>query len=113
MGDEIMKILIIEDDNIIRSGVSYILSSNGYEVLDCKLIREAAALLTDNIFDLIISDIGLPDGNGLDFCSQYKDIPFIVMSGWECSELAKANGAKAYVKKPFGADDILTAIAAL
>lgn len=109
--NDIEKILLIEDDNTIRSVLSYALSQNGYEVSDCMLIRDAAALVAENTFDLIISDIGLPDGNGLDFCSQQEKIPFVIMSGQECSELAKASGARAYVEKPFRVDDILAAIA--
>jgi len=74
------------------------------------LLRDAEALLAAETFDLIISDIGLPDGNGLDFCSQHKKIPFVIMSGMECSDLAKASGAKAYIQKPFHVDDVLTTI---
>ena len=106
-----MKILIIEDDNSLRSALSYALSRKGYEVSDCMLLRDAAVLIASNAFDLIISDIGLPDGNGLDFCSRQKIIPFVVMSGQECSELAKANGARAYIEKPFNVDDMLAVIA--
>jgi two-component system catabolic regulation response regulator CreB len=106
------KILLIEDDNTIRSILSYALSQKGYEVLDCMFIRDAAALVAVERFDLIISDIGLPDGNGLDFCSRQQKIPFVIMSGQERSEMAKANGARAYVEKPFRVNDILAAIVA-
>jgi DNA-binding response OmpR family regulator len=105
------KILLIEDDNTIRSILSYALSQKGYDVLDCMFISDATVLVATNTFDLIISDIGLPDGNGLDFCSRQQKIPFVIMSGQECSDMAKANGARAYVEKPFRVDDILTAIA--
>lgn len=107
------KILIIEDDNTIRSLLTELLTQNGYEATGCMLLQEAAALLNGGSFDLIISDIGLPDGNGLDFCSRYKQIPFIAMSGLECPELAKESGAKAYIEKPFKVADLLAAIASL
>jgi DNA-binding response OmpR family regulator len=105
-----MRILIIEDDSSLRSALSYALSIKGYEVSDCMLLRDAAALMTANDVDLIISDIGLPDGNGLDFCSQQQRIPFVIISGQECSEPAMANGARAYIEKPFNVDDVLAVI---
>lgn len=104
------KILLIEDDSLISSCLSYALSEKGYEVTPCMLLRDAASLITSDTFDLIVSDIGLPDGNSLGFCSKYRHIPFIAMSASDCSELAIANGARAYVEKPFMIDDMLAAI---
>ena len=104
------KILLIEDDSMISSSLSYALSKKGDEVIACMLLRDAVGLLKSNTFDLIISDIGLPDGNGLDFCSNYQQIPFIVMSASDCSEMAIANGAKSFIEKPFLIDDLLDAV---
>jgi len=104
------KILLIEDDSMISSSLSYALSEKGYEVIACMLLRDAVGLLNSNIFNLIISDIGLPDGNGLDFCSKYRQIPFIVMSASDCSEMAIANGAKSFIEKPFDIGDMLDAV---
>ena len=72
----------------------------------CMLLRDAVGSLNSNTFDLIISDIGLPDGNGLDFCSIYRQIPFIAMSASGCSEMAIANGAKSFIEKPFTSNKI-------
>jgi len=105
------KILIIEDDSTIRTILMHVLSEQGYEIVDCMFLHEAKELLKSNEFDLIISDIGLPDGNGLDFCSQYAQIPFVSMSATEgIAPLALASGAKAFIEKPFAVEEMLSAV---
>jgi len=100
------KILLIGDDSMISSSLSYALFEKGYKVIACMLLRDAVGLLNSNTFDLIISDIGLPDGNSLDFCSIYRQTPFIAMSASDCSEMAIANGAKSFIEKPFTSNKI-------
>ena len=104
------KVLIIEDDSTIRTILTHVLSEQGYEIVACVLLREAKGLLESDEFDLIISDIGLPDGNGLDFCGQYA-LPYISMSATEgIAPLAIASGAKAFIEKPFAVEEMLSAI---
>lgn len=93
----IEKILIIEDDNALRSTLSYILLKRGFQVSDCMFLHDAAAMIAADDYDLIISDIDLPDGNGLDFCSRQQRIPFVIMSGQERSELINISSARAFL----------------
>ena len=61
------KILLLEDDESLNRGISLKLSKEGYQVLSAYTMREANALFEKEMIDLVISDITLPDGNGLDF----------------------------------------------
>ena len=108
--ETVKKILIIEDDCTTRTIISDILTQNGYVVESSMLLREAAALLDTKPFDLIISDIGLPDGNGLDFCGQHRHTPFISMSASDSAGAAIAGGAVAFFEKPFNIEDMLAAV---
>ena len=61
------KILVIEDDVIICGGLKVYLEDNGYTV-DCAYSISNAESALKSQYSLIILDINLPDGNGLDFC---------------------------------------------
>lgn len=60
-------ILLLEDDENLNRGISLKLGKEGYRVLSAYTIREAKAIFEKEAIDLVISDITLPDGNGLDF----------------------------------------------
>ncbi len=96
------KILIVEDDIIICGGVKIFLESKGYKA-DC------AYSLADS-YNLIILDINLPDGNGLDLCSiihKERQIPVIFLSADDTDE-DMIKGFKAgcddYIAKPFSTE---------
>ena len=60
-------ILLLEDDESLNRGISLKLSKEGYQVLSAYTMREAKSMFEKEAIDLVISDITLPDGNGLDF----------------------------------------------
>ena len=62
------KILIVEDDIYLREGLEELLTKENYEPVCAKNCAEAKALFKKDTFDLIILDVMLPDGNGLDLC---------------------------------------------
>lgn len=99
-----MKILIVEDDKALNHGIA--LSLGNDEIVQAFCIADADRLLDASV-DLIILDINLPDGNGLDFCRRIRktsktpiifltanDMEIDIVSGLE-------SGADDYITKPF------------
>lgn len=99
-----MRILVVEDDYALNNGIA--LSLKEEEILQAFSISEARNLLEQKV-DLIILDINLPDGNGLDFCREIRktsNVPVIfltandmevdIVTGFEM-------GADDYITKPF------------
>lgn len=66
MTDKPSKILIVEDDRALNQGLVLSLKNDSYTTLSAFSINEAREQLTDNTFDLIVLDVNLPDGNGLE-----------------------------------------------
>ncbi len=67
-----MNILLVEDDEIIASGLCYALENEGYSVTHCDTVAKAMDAMSENTFDLGVIDIGLPDGSGFDICKRIK-----------------------------------------
>lgn len=101
------RILLIEDDRALNSGLTYDLEIENYKVYSAFTLGEGFLLLEENDIDLILLDGNLPDGDGFDFCRAVKaerDIPIIFltardmdqdeMKGFDC-------GADDYITKPF------------
>ncbi|HBI55541.1 MAG TPA: DNA-binding response regulator, partial [Firmicutes bacterium] len=66
------KILLVEDDKTIALGLEYSLGQDGFAVTVCHDVRSALSALGIQNFDLIILDLGLPDGSGYDVCRAVK-----------------------------------------
>lgn len=101
------NILILEDDQELAEGISLSLASEDLEFVLCGTIVEAKKALQEKSFALLIIDINLPDGSGLDFCKQIRsssrmpialltarDMELDIVKGLEC-------GADDYITKPF------------
>ena len=101
------RILLLEDDRALNRGISLKLEKEGYEVLSAFSVKEAEEQFQKGKLDLIISDITLPDGNGMDFCREVRkrsDVYIIfltaldqevdIVNGYDC-------GADDYITKPF------------
>lgn len=69
------RILLLEDDRALNRGISLKLEKEGYEVLSAFSVKEAEEQFQKGKLDLIISDITLPDGNGMDFCREVRKSP--------------------------------------
>lgn len=61
-----MKILLVEDDELIAKGLTYSFNQNGYNLVHKTNIKETTNFLQNEKVEFIILDISLPDGNGLD-----------------------------------------------
>ena len=112
-----MKVIyIVEDDDGIREMVSKVLEMANYQVFSFSNIRSAEDILETKVPDLLLLDVMLPDGNGISFCDQIKnlektrEIPVILMSAH--ADLKRANQADDFIAKPFDIDAILSKIQA-
>lgn len=107
-----MKILLIEDNEMIIKALKYLLESHEYYVDVATSIKESKEKIT-NTYDLIILDVMLPDGNGLDFFKEYVSTPALVLSAKdEEKDVVKAIdlGVQDYIIKPFRSMELLSRI---
>lgn len=110
------KILIVEDDLNICNFVKTILSTHMYQVLVANNCNNSDLMFQSHCPDLLILDLGLPDGDGVDLIKKIReksDTPIIVLSA-RTSESDKVEaldmGANDYVTKPFGTDELLARV---
>lgn len=108
-----MKILIVEDNSIIRDGLVYYLTNEGFEVDSCSLIEEAILKIKD--IDLAVLDISLPDGIGFDLCKTIKSSlnkPIIFLTARDTDEDIETGLTLAddYIIKPFRNRELLLRI---
>ncbi len=101
------NILIIEDDKALGSGLSRALTNENCVAVHVENLKTAHQLLTQNKFSLIVLDVNLPDGNGMDFIKEIKkihDVPVVLLSANDLeSDIVSGLelGADDYITKPF------------
>ena len=110
------KILIIEDEPDIRKTLEYNISREGYHVVSASSLVEAKSQIESDSFSLILLDLMLPDGSGLDLCREIKSdkekssIPIIILTAKD-DEVDKVVGfelgADDYVTKPFSVRELI------
>ena len=109
-------VLLVEDEPQMRKFLRASLSSHGFSVVEAETARAGEALAATNAPDLILLDLGLPDGDGMDLVGrlrQWLTVPIIVVSarGRESDKvLALDAGADDYLTKPFGVGELLARI---
>ena len=114
-----MKILLAEDDAALRGALEELLARDGYEVIKASSVRTAQAEMNSDI-DLAILDVGLPDGDGVSLCRQWRSegvqTPILFLTAKD-EELDVVRGLDAggndYVTKPFRMQELLSRIRAL
>ena len=109
------KILLVEDDTMIASGIVYALSNEGYEVIHSKNVCEARNEISHSDFDLVILDMQLPDGSGFEVSKiiEKTDTAFIFLTVVDDENtIVKAfdNGANDYIVKPFRIRELLARV---
>ncbi len=110
------KILLVEDEENIRTIVSVLLEANGYQVIVAKKYTEAKTLYFSHIPDLVILDLGLPDVDGGQLLADIrtKDITPVIVLSARSDESEKVKlldmGANDYVTKPFGSAELLARV---
>jgi two-component system KDP operon response regulator KdpE len=110
------RILMVEDDPRMRRLLRTTLVAHGYAVTEALTAREGLSLATQHMPELILLDLGLPDGDGLGVTQrlrEWSEVPVIVISarGREQDKVEALDaGADDYVTKPFGTDELLARI---
>ena len=113
------QILIIEDEGPIADTLLYALRTEGFEVCWKSLAGDGLAHLQDEVVDLVILDVGLPDENGFEVCKQIRavsDVPimFLTARREEVDRIVGLEiGADDYVTKPFSPREIATRVKAI
>lgn len=108
------KILLVEDEEVIRSAVRKLLERNDYDVSEAASVAEAEANHDLNDFQLIISDLRLPGAPGTDLIQKTDDVPVLIMTSYASVRSAVDSlkmGAVDYIAKPFDHDEMLSTIA--
>ena len=107
------RILIVEDDAMIASGLVYALEQEGYTITHSKTVNETEAALAQNRFDLVILDMQLPDGTGFDARQKIRDTAVIFLTVVDDEgNIVRAfeGGADDYITKPFRLRELLVRI---
>ena len=109
------KVLVIEDEELFARAVAKHLKKAGYDCECAANLTDARALTKQFLPDLVLLDMRLPDGNGLDLIADFvdKNVKVIVMTAYgEVSDAVQAIklGADDYLKKPIDLDELLLVI---
>ena len=101
------ELLLVEDDDALGRGIRLALEGGGLRVTVCRTLAEGRRTLEDGAFDLLILDVNLPDGNGLDFLRTLRRdhvVPVILLTANDLETDIVAGlelGADDYITKPF------------
>ena len=112
-------IMIVEDDRQIQDFIAYSLMTAGFGVLTAGGVEEAMRKMRSKKPDIMVLDLGLPDGDGLDLIRRvrkFSDIPIIVVSARDKEEdkiEALDRGAEDYITKPFSESELMARIRVL
>ena len=112
-------LLLVEDDTVLREGLAELFTREGYQVVEAGSVQEAMSRLNDAI-QAIVMDVGLPDGDGVSLCRQWRamgdtrpilfltarDEEFDVVRGLD-------SGGNDYVTKPFRMQELLSRVRVL
>lgn len=115
-----MKILLIEDDLDLGNGVRIALADQGLEVVWVRKLADAASFLDTELCDLVLLDLGLPDGDGLQLLTRLRrersDLPVLILSARDALPdrlRGLDSGADDYLVKPFELAELLSRLRAL
>src|SRR5215471_14636408 len=114
------KILLVDDDNELTLIVAESLAKEGHKSEICRTKLEAVETLENSSFDLLVLDVGLPDGSGFDLCREYRarggGSPIIMLTGKteiRDKEHGLDIGADDYITKPFSVRELAARIRAI
>ena len=110
-----MKILVVEDDFDLATGIRVALQTQGMEVVWVRRIEDARRILDGEGCDLLLLDLGLPDGDGLGLLQHVRRaesrLPVLILSARDALDdrlLGLDNGADDYLVKPFVLAEMLS-----
>ncbi|MCE8032609.1 response regulator transcription factor [Billgrantia tianxiuensis] len=115
-----MKLLLLEDDDLLAESLSETLEDNGYRVDSAATVYAAESLMATEDYALAILDLGLPDGSGLDLIARWRGqerrLPILALTArdtWEDKVAGLRRGADDYLTKPFHEAELLARLHAL
>jgi len=118
MTDPTPVVLLVEDDRHIRRFVRTSLEAEGWRVFETETVRQGLVDAATRRPDLVIADLGLPDGDGVELIRElrgWSQMPVIVLSARSDEEdkvRALDAGADDYIQKPFGVSELLARVRA-
>lgn len=113
------KVLLVEDDSTLAMGIEYSLKNEGYMVDIAHNFTDGRDLVRQNNYDLIILDVGLPDGNGFDLCREIRKdkttpVIFLTAQDEEVNIVMGLDlGGDDYITKPFRIKELISRIKAV
>ncbi|MBA4218017.1 MAG: response regulator transcription factor [Proteobacteria bacterium] len=115
-----MKLLLVEDDLDVGNGVRMALNDQGVDVVWVRRLAQAVEQLQDETLDMVLLDLGLPDGDGLALVREMRrrarQLPVLVLSARDALEdrlRSLDDGADDYLIKPFALAELLCRVRAL
>ena len=118
MSEPALVVLLVEDDRHIRRFLRTSLETEGWRVFEAETLRQGVIDAATRKPDLVIADLGLPDGDGVDLIRQVRTwsrVPVIVLSARSDEDdkvRALDAGADDYIEKPFGVSELLARVRA-
>lgn len=110
-------VYILEDNDDIRELISYLLTEENYDVKGYPTVESFKQKMLSAHPDMIILDVMLTDGNGIDVCDELKankrtnDIPILMMSAHSyVQEIKQKCDAEDFISKPFDIDDLVSRV---
>ncbi len=113
------RILVVDDSAAVRQSVSYVLDQSGYEIVQAVDGTDALKKLDGSSFHLVITDVNMPNMDGIELTSQIRDIeayrftPVVVLtteSQADKMNAGKEAGATGWIVKPFTSDKLLQVV---
>ncbi|KJY95819.1 response regulator [Pseudoalteromonas ruthenica] len=115
-----MRLLLVEDDALLNQGLTRTLSNEGYAMESVSDLASARAYIASDDIDMVILDLGLPDGDGLTLMSQIKGrkkpLPVLILTARDSLDDKIKGldlGADDYLVKPFEVDELLARLRVL
>lgn len=111
-----MNLLLIEDNEMIVNGLEYSFKQTGYNLISKATIKEALDFINNEVVSLVILDISLPDGNGIDLFKEVihtNNIPTIFLTAKDDEETIVEClniGAEDYITKPFSTKELIARV---
>src|SRR5580704_7699996 len=111
------SILVVDDEAEIREGLEFLLLSEGYSVSTADAGGSGLARLEKQPFDLMLLDVNLPDGNGIELLREIHErdpgLPVVLITAYGSIDMARAafkSGAHDYITKPWSNDELLAQV---
>ncbi|MCF2860871.1 response regulator [Pseudoalteromonas sp. Cnat2-41] len=115
-----MRLLLVEDDALLNQGLTRTLGNEGYAMESVSDLASARAYIASDDIDMVILDLGLPDGDGLTLMSQIKGrkkpLPVLILTARDSLDDKIKGldlGADDYLVKPFEVDELLARLRVL